>query len=342
MSDSPRVAVVGAGSWGTAFSMIPADNGLPTVLWARRQELADSIAKDHENPDYLEGVRLPDGLSATHDMEEAVAGAGVVVMAVPSHAFRGVFEEVAPFLGPDAPVVSLVKGIEQESLYRMSEVIQEVGDVSEDRVAVVSGPNLAKEIVKRQPSASVVACVDERRAEILLDVFSVPYFRVYVNPDLVGVELGGALKNVIALAAGIGDGMGFGDNSKASLITRGLAEIARLGKRIGGNPLTFAGLAGMGDLIATCISPLSRNRHVGEELGRGRKIDEIVAATKMVAEGVRTSRAVVRLGERLGVDVPIAEHVCRVIYDGMSPAEMVRSLMERDAKPELHGLDDDA
>jgi glycerol-3-phosphate dehydrogenase (NAD(P)+) len=342
VTDRPRLAVVGAGSWGTAFAMIPADNGLPTVLWARREELAAAIATDHENPDYLEGVRLPDGLTATHDMEEAVGDADIVVMAVPSHAFRGVFEDVAPLLKDEAPVVSLVKGIEQESLKRMTEIVREAGDVPEDRVAVVSGPNLAREIVKRQPSASVVACADERRGEALQEVFSVPYFRVYVNPDVVGVELGGALKNVIALAAGMGDGMGFGDNSKASLITRGLAEIARLGKQMGGNPLTFAGLAGMGDLIATCISPLSRNRHVGEELGKGRKIDEIVAEMKMVAEGVRTSRAVVRLGENLGVDVPIAEHVCKVIYDGMSPEELVRSLMERDAKPELHGLDDDA
>jgi glycerol-3-phosphate dehydrogenase (NAD(P)+) len=342
VAGAPRVAVVGAGSWGTAFSVIPADNGHPTVLWARRQDLADTITREHVNPDYLEGVRLPDALHATHDMEEAVSHSDVVVMAVPSHAFRGVFEEIGPLLKPDATVVSLVKGIEQESLKRMSEVVQEAGDLPEDRVAVVSGPNLAKEIVKRQPSASVVACTDEGRAEELQEVFSVPYFRVYVNPDVVGVELGGAFKNVIAVAAGIGDGMGFGDNSKASLITRGLAEIARLGKQMGGNPLTFAGLAGMGDLIATCISPLSRNRHVGEELGKGRTIDQIQAEMKMVAEGVRTSRAVVRLGQELDVDVPIAEHVCKVIYDGMDPKEMVRALMERDAKPELHGLDDDA
>jgi glycerol-3-phosphate dehydrogenase (NAD(P)+) len=321
--------------------MIAADNGHDTVLWARRPELAEAITKEHENPDYLEGVRLPDALTATYDMEEAAADADVVVMAVPSHAFRDVFTEVAPLVRPQTPVVSLVKGIEQESLKRMSEVMVETGDLSPERVAVVSGPNLAKEIVERQPSASVIACVDEARAEWLQGVFSVPYFRVYVNPDLVGVELGGAFKNVIALAAGIGDGMGFGDNSKASLITRGLAEIARLGKQMGGNPLTFAGLAGMGDLIATCISPLSRNRHVGEELGKGRTIDEIVSETRMVAEGVRTSRAVVRLGEKLGVDVPIAEHVCKVIYDGMSPTDMVKALMERDAKPELHGLEDD-
>ena len=337
----PRVAVVGAGSWGTAFSVIPASNGAETILWARRQELADAISTRHENPDYLEGVELPVGLEATHDLERAVSRAEVVVMAIPSHAFRGVFEDVVSHLGADASVVSLTKGIEQEELLRMTEVIREVGDLPEDRVAAVSGPNLAREIAKRQPSASVVACADEERAERLQGVFMAPYFRVYVNPDVVGVELGGALKNVVALAAGIGDGMGFGDNAKASLMTRGLAEIARLGKRMGGNPLTFAGLAGMGDLVATCISPLSRNRHVGEELGKGRKLDEITGEMKMVAEGVKTSRSVVRLAERVGVEVPIAEHVCRLLYEGMSPDEMVASLMQREAKPELHGIDDE-
>jgi len=342
MGQRPRVAVVGAGSWGTAFACVPARGGCRVTLWARRRELADAIASDRRNPEYLEGVELPEALTATHDVERAVAGADVVVMAVPSHAFRDVFAEVVPHLGPDASVVSLTKGIEQDSLMRMSEVVREVGDLPEDRVAAVSGPNLAKEIAGGQPSASVVACADERRAEALQVAFMAPYFRVYVNPDVVGVELGGAFKNVIALAAGIGDGMGFGDNSKASLMTRGLAEIARLGKQMGGNPLTFAGLAGMGDLIATCISPLSRNRHVGEELGKGRSLEEIVAETKMVAEGVKSSRGVVRLAEKLGVDVPIAEHVCRVLYDGMTPQDMVRSLMEREARPELEGLDDDA
>ena len=342
MGERPRVAVVGAGSWGTAFASIPAHVGSEVVLWARRQELADTIVSERHNPDYLEGVELPRSLTATHDIEKAVSGANVVVVAVPSHAFRSVFADVAPHLGRDAPVVSLTKGIEQDSLMRMSELVREVGDLPEDRVAVVSGPNLAREISKRQPSASVVACVDERRAEALREVFMAPYFRVYVNPDVVGVELGGAFKNVIALAAGMGDGMGFGDNSKATLTTRGLAELARLGKRMGGNPLTFAGLAGMGDLVATCTSRLSRNRHVGEQLGRGRSLDEIVAETKMVAEGVRTSRAVVRLAEKLDVDVPIAEHVCKVIYDGMSPQDMARSLMEREARPELEGIDDDA
>jgi glycerol-3-phosphate dehydrogenase (NAD(P)+) len=336
----PRVAVVGAGSWGTAFAVIPASNGADTTLWARREDLADAISSGHQNPEYLEGIDLPPSLTATHDLEKAVSRADVVVMAIPSHAFRDVFQEVLPHLAPESSVVSLTKGIEQDGLRRMSEVIREVGDLPDARVAAVSGPNLAKEIARGQPSASVVACADEERAERLQGVFMSPTFRVYVNPDVIGVELGGALKNVVALAAGIGDGMGFGDNAKASLMTRGLAEIARLGKRMGGNPLTFAGLAGMGDLIATCISPLSRNRHVGEELGKGRKLDEIIAEMNMVAEGVKTSRAVVRLADQMGIDAPIAEHVCKLLDEEMTPKEMVASLMEREAKPELHGIDD--
>jgi glycerol-3-phosphate dehydrogenase (NAD(P)+) len=235
--------------------------------------------------------------------------------------------------------VSLTKGVEQGTLRRMTEVLQEAGGLPAERVAVVSGPNLAKEVAQRQPSASVAACVDEDRCRRLQELFMAPYFRVYTNPDVVGVELAGAIKNVIAIAAGIADGMGFGDNAKASLITRGLAELARLGQRMGGNPLTFAGLAGMGDLVATCYSRLSRNRHVGEQLGRGRSLDDIVTEMNMVAEGVKTSRAVVDLAEREGVEVPISEHVVKVIYEGVSPQAMVQSLMLREAKPELRGIE---
>jgi glycerol-3-phosphate dehydrogenase (NAD(P)+) len=215
----------------------------------------------------------------------------------------------------------------------------EEADLPQGMLAVVSGPNLAKEVAGRQPSATVVACQDAERARHLQSILMAPYFRVYTNPDVVGVELGGAMKNVIALAAGMAVGMGFGDNAKASLITRGLAEIARLGVAMGGNPLTFAGLAGMGDLIATCYSPLSRNRTVGEQLGRGRKLDEVVAEMRMVAEGVKTSRPLCAIAEQHGVDVPISEHVVKVLYQDVSPADMVASLMLREAKPELHGLE---
>lgn len=338
MSDAPRVAVVGAGSWGTAFATITAEKGVETTLWARRPELADEINARHANPDYLPGFDLPPSLTATPDPEKAVARAGVVVMAVPSHAFRAVFRAVAPHLEDGATVVSLTKGIEEASLKRMTEVVAEEAGLPDSRLAVVSGPNLAKEVMRRMPSASVVACTDEDRAAGLQSLFMAPFFRVYTNPDVVGCELSGAVKNVIAIAAGIADGMGFGDNTRASLITRGLAELARLGRRLGGNPLTFAGLAGMGDLVATCISRLSRNRTLGEELGRGRRLEDVTAETRMVAEGVRTSRAILALARREGVEVPITEHVVRVLYEGVPPDEMVLSLMLRTAKPELHGL----
>jgi glycerol-3-phosphate dehydrogenase (NAD(P)+) len=339
MRDQPRVAVVGAGSWGTAFATIPADKGVDTVLWARRQELADRINTEHANPEYLPDFELPPSLSATSDVAKAVEDADAVVMAVPSHAFREVFRHVAPHLPGQAPVVSLTKGVEQDSLKRMTEVMAEESGLGADRLAVVSGPNLAKEVMKRMPSASVVACADEAVGQQLQALFMAPYFRVYTNPDVIGCELSGALKNVIAIAAGIADGMGFGDNSRASLITRGLAEITRLGVKLGGNAMTFAGLAGMGDLVATCISKLSRNRGVGEELGRGRKLDDIVTEMNMVAEGVKTSRPVVALGAREGVDMPIAEHVVKVLYEGVSPGDMVLSLMLREAKKELHGIE---
>jgi glycerol-3-phosphate dehydrogenase (NAD(P)+) len=338
VTDEPRVAVIGAGSWGTAFAAVVADRGVPTLLWARREELAAAIADRHENPDYLPGLPLPAALSATHDLERALAGAGVVVMGVPSHAYRATFRDVLPFLGAGVPVVSLCKGIEQDTLQRMSEVMIEEGDLGPDRVAVLSGPNLAKEVVQGQPSATVVACVDARVAERLQSAFMGRTFRVYTNPDVTGVELGGSMKNVVAIAAGIAAGMGFGDNARASLITRGLAEIARLGQALGGNPLTFAGLAGMGDLVATCYSPLSRNRTVGEQLGKGRRLDDIVGEMHMVAEGVKTSRPLCTIAERHGVEVPIAEHVVKALYEGLDPKEMVRSLMLRQAKPELHGI----
>jgi len=337
-SDRPRVAVVGAGSWGTAFAAVAADQGTDTTLWARREELAEAISNRHQNPEYLPDIDLPPSLAATHDLEKAVDTASVVVMGVPSHAFRSILREVAPHLSMDVPVVSLTKGIEQDSLKRMSEVMQEEASLGPSRVAVLSGPNLAKEIARRQPSATVVACADEEQATRLQDLFMAPYFRVYTNPDVVGCELGGAMKNVIALAAGMAQGMGFGDNAKASLITRGLAEIARLGSTLGGNPLTFAGLAGMGDLVATCASPLSRNRTVGEQLGKGRKLDEIVSEMNMVAEGVKTSRPLCQIAAEAGIEVPISEHVVKVLYEDVSPEDMVLSLMMREAKPELHGI----
>jgi glycerol-3-phosphate dehydrogenase (NAD(P)+) len=333
-----KVAVVGAGSWGTAVAAIACANS-ETVLWARRAELADAINTTRENPSYLPGVRLPDSLGATASLEEACTGADVVVLGVPSHGFRDVLHEAAPFVAPRAVVVSLSKGIEQGTLRRMTEVIDEALEGHDwGCVGVLTGPNLAKEVAAGQPTASVVAVRKPDLAQQLQQLFFTPTLRVYTNPDVIGCEMAGALKNVLAIGAGIADGLGYGDNTKAALITRGLAELARLGVACGGDPMTFSGLAGMGDLIATCSSPQSRNRHVGVELGKGRALDEIVDEMSMVAEGVKSTAAVLAIAERFDVEMPLAAFVGRVLYEGAHPADLVPELMLRKAKPELHGI----
>ena len=332
-----KVAVIGAGSWGTAVAAITARNA-PTWLWARRPELAEEIEREHHNSAYLADFDLPASLHGTADLEEAISDADVVVMGVPSHGFREVLAEAAPFIKAGAPVISLTKGVEQGSLKRMTEVIGEL--LPGAPAGVLTGPNLAKEIMAGYPAASVVALADGAVCADLQRMFSTDTFRVYTNPDVVGCEVAGALKNVIAIAAGMADGMGFGDNTRAALITRGLAELTRLGVALGGHPLTFSGLAGMGDLVATCISRQSRNRHVGEELGKGRTIEEITTEMNMVAEGVKSSRAVVGLARSHGVEMPIAEEVVAVLYDGKKATEVILSLMQRQGKAELHGLAD--
>jgi glycerol-3-phosphate dehydrogenase (NAD(P)+) len=329
-----RAAVLGAGSWGTAFGTVLVDAGCDVTVWARRPELAEAINERHANADYLPGVTLPSGLRSTHDAAAALDGADLVVLAVPSQTLRDNLNKWVDKLPDACLLVSLMKGIELRTSQRMSEVICEVADVPVDRVAVVSGPNLAKEIAARQPAASVVASVDESVAERLQQACMTRYFRPYTNTDVVGCELGGTVKNVIALAVGMSAGMGFGDNAKASLITRGLAETTRLGASLGADPMTFSGLAGLGDLVATCASPLSRNRTFGERLGRGESLDEITATTTEVAEGVKSCQSVLDLARKYDVDMPIAEHVVAVVHNGMSPMEMVRSLMSRDAKAE--------
>jgi glycerol-3-phosphate dehydrogenase (NAD(P)+) len=333
---STKVAVIGAGSWGTAVAAMVTRHA-PTVLWARRPELASRIVVDHCS-DYLPGVLLPRELVATASLEQACDDADVLVMAVPSHGFRDVLQAAAPYVRDGVPVVSLSKGVEQQTLKRMTEVVH---DVLEGHPAgVLTGPNLAKEVMAGYPAASVVAFQDESLARDLQQLFSTDWFRIYTNPDVIGCECGGALKNVIAIAAGMVDGMGFGENTKATLLTRGLAELARVGVALGGRPLTFSGLAGMGDLIATCSSSQSRNRHVGEQLARGRTLDEIITETHMVAEGVKTSRAVVDLAARVGVEMPIAEQVVAALYDGKPAAATIATLMRREAKPELHGIEE--
>jgi glycerol-3-phosphate dehydrogenase (NAD(P)+) len=329
-----RAVVFGAGTWGTAFAAVLCDAGTPTTLWARREELAGAINDKHENLDYLPGVRLPDGLLATHDPAEAASDATFVVLAVPSQTLRVNLAAWTGLLPADALLVSLMKGIELGTTKRMSEVIAEVADVPAQRVAVLSGPNLAKEIAEKQPAAAVVACDDEDAAAAFQTSCTTPYFRPYTNTDVVGTEIGGAAKNVIAIAVGMAEGMGLGDNSKASLITRGLAETARLGTALGANPMTFAGLAGLGDLVATCGSPLSRNHSVGVQLGQGRPLHDIQQPMRMVAEGVKSSESILELATKHDVPVPIIEHVVKVVRGELTPSQVLRALMSRDLKSE--------
>ncbi|MDQ6874683.1 MAG: NAD(P)-dependent glycerol-3-phosphate dehydrogenase [Actinomycetota bacterium] len=329
-----RAAVLGAGSWGTAFGKVLADAGCDVMLWARRRHVAEAIQAGRRNPDYLADIELPPRLRATADPHVALEGADLVVLAVPSQTLRDNLLAWRPAIPAGATLVSLMKGVELGTSQRMSEVIREVADVESERVAVVSGPNLAREIALEQPAASVVACLAEGRGAALQAACTTAYFRPYTNTDVVGCELGGAVKNVIALACGMADGMGFGDNTKASLITRGLAETARLGAALGADPMTFAGLAGLGDLVATCTSPLSRNRSFGERLGLGGTVDQAQAANRQTAEGVKSCRSILDLARRHSVDMPITEQVVRVCHDGLAPAVAVKTLMGRETKPE--------
>lgn len=330
-----RVAVIGAGSWGTTVATLACRNA-PTVLWARRPELAEQIDRDHVNGAYLPDFTLPEDVRATSDLEEAVRDADVVVMAVPSHGFRATMEQVAPHVRAWVPVVSLTKGLEQGTSLRMSEVVRDV--LPGHPVGILTGPNLAKEVMAGHAAASVVGMPEDAIAAELQRIFATDAFRVYTNPDLVGCEVGGALKNVMAIASGMADGLGTGDNTRAAVITRGLAELSRLGVAMGGDPLTFAGLAGMGDLVATCISPQSRNRYVGEQLGKGRTIEEVVADMHMVAEGVKTCTVALELGRQHGVDMPIAEQVVAVCHEGATAVDAYRGLLGRAQKRELHGM----
>ena len=329
-----HVAVLGSGSWGTAFSQVLADAGRDVVLWGRRTELCEAIDRDHENPDYLPGVRLPEQVRATSDPERALRGADTVVLALPAQTLRSSLGALRGHVPSSAVLLSLAKGVELGTCKRMSEVVRDVTGAPAEQVAVLTGPNLAGEIARRQPSASVVACADEDVAAQLQEICFTPYFRPYTNTDVVGCELAGAVKNVIALAVGMAAGMGLGDNAKASLITRGLAETARLGLELGADPMTFAGLAGLGDLVATCYSPLSRNRGLGERLGLGMSLDEAATATGQTAEGVKSAESVLELARRCDVDVPITEQVVRVVREGAVPREAVGLLMLRSTKAE--------
>ncbi|NMC68696.1 MAG: NAD(P)-dependent glycerol-3-phosphate dehydrogenase [Myxococcales bacterium] len=328
-------AVIGAGNWGTALAKLAADQGNPVRLWAYEPEVVEGINRGHENPFYLQGVRLPDNLRATGDLAEALHGAEVVILAMPSHVFRQVLGRAAPHLSPEAPLVIATKGIEEESCLIMPEVAAEVcGWKTWQRALVLSGPSFAKELARGDPTAVSLACRNLRQAEDLQRWLSGDVLRVYATEDVVGVALGGAIKNVIAIAVGGATGMGLGHNSRAALMTRGLAEVARLAMQRGANPLTLAGLSGIGDLVLTCTGELSRNRQLGEALGRGEKLQDIVGRTRQVAEGVHNARSVRQLAQRAGVEMPISDLVYRVLFEDLPIGQAVKLLMGRTLRHE--------
>ncbi len=327
-----RVAVVGGGSWGTTVAHLSAHN-VPTVLHTRRDDVATAINEQHVNPRYLDGFDLHPDLRASTDLAATVHEADVLVMGVPSAGFRQTLSDIRPHLRPWVPVVSLAKGLEIGTGRRMTELVDE--ELPGHPVGVLTGPNLAKEILAGSAAAAVLAFTDLTIAERLQEVFASQLFRVYSSTDVVGCELGGALKNVIALAAGMADGLGTGDNTRAAVMTRGLAEVTRLGVALGGDPATFAGLAGMGDLLATCMSPQSRNRHVGEELGKGRTLDEIEAEMNQVAEGVKSAPIVCEIAEKAGVYMPIAEQMRACVEEGRSAIQAYAGLVKNPAAREI-------
>ena len=329
-----KAAVMGSGAWGTAFAMVLADAGNLATIWCRDPNLAQAINADHRNPAYHPQIALPEAVQANVHPQEALADAELVVLAVPAQVLRENLQHWAAQIPPSAFIISLIKGIELGTTQRMSEIIAHVGGIEPSRIAVLSGPNLATEIAERQPTATTIACTDEQTACTLQDACTTDYFRPYRTVDVVGTEVGGAVKNVIALANGIAVGMGLGENSQASLMTRGLAEMARLGVALGADPLTFQGLAGVGDLVATCQSPLSRNRSFGENLGRGLSVDETIAITKQTCEGYKSCQPILKLAQDHDVEMPITEQVVEVLHRGKSPRTLASAFMSRDPKRE--------
>lgn len=331
-----NIAVIGAGSWGTALAKLLGDKGKKVFLWSHRQAHAEEIERTRENSRYLPGYKLSENVRATADMSLAVSGQSLIVMVVPSHVFREVFQTLVPYLAKTSTLVSATKGIENDTLKTMTAVMAALlpeGSVA--RLGVLSGPSFAKEVADQIPTAVTVAAQDIETAQSLQEAFSTELFRVYTSTDIIGLELGGPLKNIVAIAAGICDGLGYGTNTRAGLITRGLAEITRMGVAMGANPLTFSGLAGLGDLVLTCTGDLSRNRQVGLMLGQGKKLDDILAAMNMVAEGVKTTRSAWRLAQKIGVDMPILEQIHKVLYEDKPCREAVNALLSRDLREEL-------
>jgi glycerol-3-phosphate dehydrogenase (NAD(P)+) len=332
------VAVVGAGSWGTAVSGLLGSKDIDVALWALEPEIAEGINTDRHNPVYLPEVFLPECVTASPDVQEVVSGAEAVIVVTPSHGVRTTAADFAEALGDDVPVVSLAKGVEQGTLLRMTQVLEDVVG-GRHRLAALSGPNHAEEVSRLVPSATVVAAYEDDVAKVFQEIFMAPTFRVYTNSDVIGVELCGASKNVVAVAAGVSDGLGYGDNSKASLMTRGLAEMSRLGNCLGANPLTYMGLAGVGDLIATCTSKHSRNRGLGEHVAHGGTVDSYTEETHMVAEGAKSCVSLDELGKKYDVELPITRQVRAVLHEGASLEEAYAALLGREVRPELYGMD---
>ena len=338
MTPPENIAVIGAGSWGTALAILLGDKGFGVDLWADRPDHVAGLLRDRENTTYLPGFPLPTTVRPTADLAQAVSGKAVVVMVVPSHVYREVFTLLAPHLAPNAAIISATKGVENETLLTMNQVMAEVLATRgpfRGTLGVLAGPSFAKEVAAGIPTAVTVAAPTIEGARFFQDIFHTERFRVYAGTDVIGMELGGALKNIVAIAAGICDGLGYGTNTRAALITRGLAEITRLGVAMGAKPLTFSGLAGMGDLVLTCTGDLSRNRQVGLKLGQGKTLQQILAEMEMVAEGVKTTRSAMALAKKIGVEMPILEQVYAMIYEDKPCAEAVQALLGRDSKEEM-------
>lgn len=332
-----RIAVLGAGSWGTALAIILANNQHYVALWSHKQEYTDDILSKRENPSFLPGITIPPGVNATSDLAAAVDGCDMIVAAVPSQFLRGVIMRLRDLPYDKLFIVNVAKGIENVTLMTMSEMLRDtLHSIPPGSIATLSGPSHAEEVSRKIPTTVVAASTSLETAKIVQKTFMTPYFRVYASTDLKGVELGGSLKNVIAIAAGIVDGANLGDNTKAALMTRGIAEITRIGVALGAHVQTFAGLSGIGDLMVTCMSRHSRNRHVGVEIGKGRKLDEILAEMVMIAEGVETTKSANALAKKVGVEVPICAEVFKMLFEGKDPKQSTYDLMTRDAKGEMY------
>lgn len=332
-----NVIVIGAGSFGTALSVVLARAGNEVSLWARESEIAYSINNQHKNPAYLSDVILPDTIECFTDLGKSVAGKDMVVFATPSHAMREVAKKVKPHLDGEEMVVSVAKGIENDTFMTMSQVLKEVldGKIVDDHIGVLSGPSHAEEVGKFRPTTVVATSFSKRTTEIIQKTFMTPMFRIYLNYDIMGVEIGGSVKNIMAIAAGIIDGAELGDNAKAAVITRGLHEMKRLGMRLGASQDTFSGLAGMGDLVVTCTSEHSRNRFVGYNIGQGKSLEEIINGMNMVAEGIKTTRSVFDWSRKLGVEMPITAAIYKILFEGENPKDMLHDLMTRNPKEEI-------